>query len=174
MRMHVSSRVLFRVTTAVVMSILGIGAVGTQAMAWANAPAAHTKPLTASQTGAITGLIPGGAAQAVNYTIANPNDAAAMLRGVAMSITRVSYVAAAGTGSGTTWASHPAGGAAPGCAASNFTLAAPAVPAQKVAPGKTSFAQLTTSKRASIAMVNTRANQDNCKGVQITLAISAE
>jgi hypothetical protein len=174
MRMHVSSRVLFRVTTAVVMSILGIGVVGTQAVAWATAPGAHTKPLTASQTGAITDLIPGGAAQAVNYTIANPNDAAALLRGVTMSITRVSYVGAAGTGTGTTWASHPAGGAAPGCAASNFTVVAPAVPAQKVAPGKTSFAQLTITKRASIAMINTRANQDNCKGVQITLAISAE
>jgi hypothetical protein len=172
MRMHLSSGVLFRVTTAVVISILGTGAVGTQATARATAPGAPAKPLTVSQTGAITGLSPGGAAQAVNYTIGNPNDTAALMRGVAMSITRVSYVAAAGTRTGTTWASHPAGGAAPGCAASNFTVVAPNLPAQEVAPGETPAARITTVKRATIAMVNAGSNQDDCKGVQIRLAIS--
>jgi hypothetical protein len=171
MRMHVSNRVLLRVSTAIVMSILGIGVVGTHAAAWARTQT-PTEPLTASQASAITGLTPGGAAQAVKYTITNPNDAPAPVRAVTMSITGVAYVAAAGTGTGTTWASHPAGGAAPGCAAANFTVVVPGVPAQNVRSGKTSFAQLKADKSATVAMRNTRANQDNCKGVKVTLTIS--
>jgi hypothetical protein len=154
-----------------VTSILGIGAAWTPT-AQAAVQDTPALPVIATQIGTITGLAPGAAARPVNYAITNPNATPAYATAVTISISRIAYTRAAGTGIGTTAASHPAGGGAPGCTAADFAVVAPDALAQNLPAGRTAFTNFTAKKSGTLAMLNTRANQDACKGVTVTLAIS--
>jgi hypothetical protein len=155
------------------MSLLGIiGATGTHTAARAAVQQAPTQPVRVMQLGTVTGLAPGAAARPVSYTIANPNSTPVYATAVTMSITRITYTRAAGTGTGRTWLNHPAGGAALGCPAANFALVAPDKLEQDLPAGRTSFTRLTAKRSGTLAMIDTGANQDDCKGTTVTLTIS--
>jgi hypothetical protein len=134
--------------------------------------AAETRlPLTVTVDGEVTGLVPGGTARTINYTITNPNRAPQYVSTVTVALTSITYVTSAGKGIGTTWADHPAGGAAPGCAAENFVIVVPEPIRQNLPPGRTSFPKPGV-KKSSIAMVNTGSNQNDCRGTMVNLALS--
>lgn len=165
MRTHVPSPALRRIFVVALMATLALAAVVAQSPALA---APSELPLTATQNTAITGLSPGGAAMDIDYTITNPNTAPLSVSTVKIAVHSITYIAAAGSGVGTTWRDHPAGGAAPGCTAADFTIVAPGAPRQDVKPGATSI----TGLGGSIAMVNSNRNQDDCQGILVTLTFS--
>jgi hypothetical protein len=171
MRTPAHGRYLTRIAMAVAIAALTAGATGIPRTAWA-APETPTRPLTVEQISTITGLTPGGPAQAVDYAISNPNSSPVYVNAVTLSITGITYPSAAGAGAGSTSTDHPAGGAAPGCTAADFAVVAPDAVRQYVAPGRTASTRLTATRSGTLALVNTAANQDACKGVAVTLTIS--
>jgi hypothetical protein len=175
MRTHVLSFFLRGLCVITAGSAVLAGAAGyTQAWAAGTAalPPAATLPLTATLIGPITGLTPGGAPQAINYTIKNLNTSPLYAKTVTIATSGVRYVKAAGSGVGTTFVNHPAGGAAPGCPAANFAIVAPDPLQQNLAPGDTPFTRLSTKKGGTIAMVETGRNQNDCQGTMAALTLT--
>jgi hypothetical protein len=154
---------------AAATAVLSLNAVAAQA---ATPMAAPPPALTVAQDGTITGLVPGGAAHDVNYTITNATTAPLHAPSVTISITGVSYVNAAGTRVGATWLNHPAGGSAPGCPVEDFTIVQPDAPGPDLAPGATAFTRRTAVRSGLLAMRNATRNQDDCKGITVALALS--
>ncbi|HYN97064.1 MAG TPA: hypothetical protein VES42_24760 [Pilimelia sp.] len=169
MRMHVSSPALLLVAMVSAISAMIVGAAVLQAPAWAATP---PQPLIISHDSTIAGLSPGSGAQAINYTITNPNDTPVFVSTVSISMSNVVYLAAAGTGVGTTAANHPAGGPAPGCTGADFTIVAPDPLGRELLPGQTSFTRHTADKSGTIAMRDRNTDQNACQGTTGTLAIS--
>ena len=128
--------------------------------------------LTVTQDGTTTGLVPGGTAQPVNYTINNSASTPQYATTVTIGIVDVRYTNAAGAGTGTTALDHPANMIAVTCSASDFTLVQPDSLPTDLAPGNTSFTRLTTKKSGTIAMLNTASNQDDCKDTTVNLSFT--
>ncbi|MHB8274628.1 MAG: hypothetical protein ACYDC9_07690 [Dermatophilaceae bacterium] len=134
--------------------------------------AASLATLTTTQNGSVTGMAPGGAIQDVNFTINNSATTPQYVTTVAMSISGITYTASAGTGTGTTWVNHPAGGVAPGCTAADFTLTQPTAGID-VPNGGLAFTQAATPQKSGrIAMKDLATNQDDCKGTTVALAFA--
>lgn len=167
MQIRVSHLAHFLILVAVAVPALTMGGTAYALAAPASAPA----PLTVAQDGSITGLVPGGPAQPITYTITNPGSAARSATGVRIALTSVSYVAAAGTGVGVTWRDHPAGGPAPGCTAADFTIVQPA-PLSRELPAGASFTAATTDRSGTIRMNNLDRNQDDCRGTMARLSLT--
>lgn len=116
--------------------------------------AAGNNAVTVTQSSVVTGMYPGGPAQPVNFTIANPGPSKQYIAAVAVSISAV-------TGPNIT-------GPRP-CAAADFTLVQPNAIGQDLAVGDTAFAP----SGASLKMIDSATNQDGCKGSTVTLAFAA-
>lgn len=111
--------------------------------------------VTVTQVGSVTALVPGGTAQAVNFSVTNPKTTPQYVTSVTYSIASIE--------------SAP-GVAAVGCtAAADFTLVQPSSIAADLAAGVTTF----SPSGATLAMKNTASNQDGCKNVTVNLAFSA-
>ena len=110
--------------------------------------------VTVTQVGTITGLVPGGAAQAVDFKISNPQTTPQYVTDVTYSIASIKK--ADNTD-------------ATGCSAADFTLVQPAFAAADLAAGDTAF----SPSGATIAMNNLATNQNGCKNVTVNLAFSA-
>ena len=128
--------------------------------------------LTVAQDGTVTGLVPGGAAQAVNYTITNSASTPQYATTVTIGIASVTYTNAAGAGTGVTALDHPAGMVAVSCAASDFTLVQPDALGVDLPAGTSSFTRLTPKKSGTIAMDNEAYNQDDCKNTTVNLTFT--
>lgn len=112
------------------------------------AGAGTTSAVTIAQTGSINGLFPGGTAQPVNFTITNPGTSPVTLAAVAVSVTDTTDS---------------------GCTAADFTVTQPTDIAGSIAGSNGTK----SSSTATIAMKETGANQDACKGVTVHLAFAA-
>jgi hypothetical protein len=119
----------------------GSGAVGTDT------------PVTVTQTSTVTGLVPGGPAQELDFTIDNGAAGPQTINDVAISITDVT---------------------APGaCSAADFSITQPdlGAPSVELAVGNTSFSSATggdvENTTAAVAMVNSASNQNGCKGATL-------
>jgi hypothetical protein len=110
-------------------------------------------PVTVTQTSTVTGLVPGGAAQAVDFTINNPKSTKQDVSGVAISIASITNI----TG----------GAPATGCTAADFAIVQPTVSAD-LAPGNTAFAP----SGGTLAMIDSATNQDGCENVTVNLAFT--
>lgn len=169
MHKRVPRHALRRFLLAAVIVAAALAAV----VAQAPASGATTAPrLTATQDGTATGLVPGGPAAPINYTITNPTATPVYAHSVTVALTQISYVAAAGSGVGSSWRNHPAGGAAPGCSAADFTISQPDPLRRELSPGDTFSSRTTAGGGSAIAMVNSNRNQDDCRGTTVTLAVS--
>jgi hypothetical protein len=119
-----------------------------------SASAGGSSTVSVTQIGTISGLVPGGAAQAVDFKITNPKSTAQYVTGVSVSISGVTGPNIDGT--------HP-------CAASDFTLVQPSAINQDLAAGDATF----SPSGATLAMKDSGSNQDGCKGATVNLAFSA-
>jgi len=110
--------------------------------------------VTVTQVGSISGLVPGSAAQAVDFKITNGKTTPQYVTSVSVSIDSIKNA------DNTT---------ATGCSASDFTIVQPTVINRDLAAGDTSF----SPSGATIAMKDLSTNQDACKNVTVNLAFSA-
>jgi len=134
--------------------------------------AASLATLTTTQNGSVTAMSPGSAVQDVDFTVNNSAASPQYVTTVAMSISGITWTAAAGAGSGTTLANHPAGAAATGCSSADFTLTQP-IAGVDIPTAGLAFTQATTPRKSGrIVMINSGANQDACKGTTVALAFA--
>lgn len=103
----------------------------------------------------VSGLYPGGPAQAVSGNFNNPNPGSVYINQVTVTISAVSP-----SQSNTNL---------PACTAADFTVVQPGATAAQI-PSGTGVGSWTGS---SIALKNTSANQDNCKNVSLTLSFTS-
>jgi hypothetical protein len=109
---------------------------------------------TVSVTGP-SGLLPGGAAEAISIDVHNGASSAQELSGVTVAIDP-------------TWTGSQPDSSKPACTAGDFTLTQPSVTAAEVAAGADA-----TINGAQIAMNDASTNQDNCQGVTVPLVVTA-
>jgi len=130
----------------------GTGAVG-----------AGTTQVTVAQDSAVSGLVPGGPAKPLDFTVSNPTSGPLQISDVAVS---VAVTSSPGT-----------------CSAADFSITQPSKPSlgtplQVAGGGSLSFTSAgsgaTGGTGAAIAMVNSSSNQDGCKGatLDLTYAVS--
>jgi hypothetical protein len=109
--------------------------------------------LTVAQIGTPGGLVPGGPAQDVDFSVTNPSAGNQQLNDVTLSV-------AVATAPGT-------------CADNNFAVTQPDVGGPRtMTPGQILTFNGATSG-ASVRMVDTGSNQDGCKGATLTLTYDA-
>lgn len=116
-----------------------------------------------------SGLAPGGAAQPIPFKITNPAANPLHIATVTITVSSVNYTNAAGAGTGSTAADHPAGFPAVTCSDTDFDITQPTAINQDLANGDTSF----DPSGATIAMINKVTNQDDCKNTTVHLAFAA-
>ncbi len=114
--------------------------------------------VTITQTSAISGLVPGGPASAIDFSVTNPGTGPETIAAVAITVSSVTKALGAPAGT---------------CDATDFTITAPTFAATAIAAGATTpFTGASTG--AQIVMVNKVAtNQDACKGATVNLAYAA-
>jgi hypothetical protein len=103
-----------------------------------------------SQTGSINNLSPGGSAQTVSGTVSNPNGNAVHVGTITASITGTSN---------------------PGCPASEFSLPQATATVNQTLAANTGTASFTG---ITVRLAETGVNQDDCKGVSISLGFSSD
>ncbi|NEA31749.1 hypothetical protein [Streptomyces sp. SID13031] len=179
-------KILRKKRVAIPLAVFSVLAVSSIAYAFwttsGNGDAAGTTgtgtAMTIAQNGVVSGLTPGSTAQAVDYTITNTADTPQYITSVTITKTSVNYLNAAGAGTGTTAANHPAGAVAVVCTTADFTLVQPSAVGLDLPAGDTAFtrdAGTTYLGRLSgtVQMLNTASNQDDCKNTTINLTITA-
>jgi hypothetical protein len=134
--------------------------------------------MTVTQDGVVNGLTPGGTAQAVDYTISNTADTPQYITSVTIAKVSVTYTGAAGTGTGTTAADHPAGALAVVCTTADFAVVQPTAVGLDLPTGDTAFTRDATTTyegrlSGTVELLNTASNQDDCKNTTINLSITA-
>jgi hypothetical protein len=134
--------------------------------------------MTVAQNGVVSAMTPGSPAQAVDYTITNPAATPQYVTTVSIAKVSVTYTSAAGAGTGTTAANHPAGMAAVVCTTADFAVVQPDAVGLDLPAGGTAFTRVagtTYQGRLSgtVQMLNTASNQDDCKNTTINLTITA-
>jgi len=134
--------------------------------------AASLATLTTTQNGSVTAMSPGSAVQDVDFTVNNSAASPQYVTTIALSISGITYTAAAGAGSGTTLANHPAGMAAVGCSSADFTLTQP-IAGVDIPTAGLAFTQATTPRKSGrVVMINAGTNQDGCKGTTVAFALA--
>ena len=128
--------------------------------------------LSVAQNGTVSGMVPGGVAQAVNYTITNSASTPQYASAVTINKVSVRYINAAGAGSGTTAGDHPAGMIAVSCTTADFAIVQPDALNRDLAAGPSVFTRLSAEKSGTIAMLNTGSNQDDCKDTTVALSFT--
>jgi hypothetical protein len=139
----------------------------------ASGTTAANTAVTISQDGSVTGMVPGAAAKDINYTVHNGASTPQFITTITIGISGITYTAAAGAGTGSTLFDHPAGMAAVGCSATDFTIVQPDAVGVDVAAGDTSFTRATAKKSGTIVLVDAVTNQDGCKGTTVALTLTA-
>jgi hypothetical protein len=124
------------------------------------ATAGTATALTVTQNSTHTGLVPGGAAQPVDFTVNNPATTDVSITSVVISVASTS--------------------AGAGCTSADFTIVQPTKPSSGtpvLVAGNTSQAFTSAGTAgtgaptgATLQMINRAANQDTCKGVTVNLA----
>lgn len=104
---------------------------------------------------AVTGLYPGGPAQAISGNFDNPNSGKVRVGQVTVSIATIS--------------TPQVNAGLPACSPADFTLVQPGVTNAEINAGT----GVGSWSGASIAMVDSTGNQDNCKNVTVNLAFSS-
>lgn len=142
---------------AVVVAVVAIGGAGGAYAYWttsgsgsATAAAGTDAGFTITQVGSVSGLVP-GVAQTVDFKVNNTAGFAQYLTGVTASVSD----ATTGNGSG------------PACSAADYVVDQISIAAGQLAAGQS---QTGTAK---VKLVNSSANQDNCKGQTVTLAFTS-
>ncbi len=121
-----------------------------------SAATGNTVPVTINATNAaITGLYPGGPARALSGNFDNTNPGKVYIGQVSVAISSIS--------------TPQANSGLPACTSDDFTLVNATATNGEIASGTGVGAW----SGASIAMKDTAANQDNCKGVTVNLAFSS-
>jgi len=110
--------------------------------------------VTVTQSGTITGMVPGGAAQAVNFVIGNPATTPQYIATVTVAFVSVT---------------DAEDEVVAGCTGADFTLVQPTAINAQVIAGNTTYAP----SGASIAMNNLATNQDACKDGTVNLSLTA-
>ena len=115
-----------------------------------NASTGTTSSITVNQTSTVTGLFPGGPAQALSGNFDNPNTSPVLVQTVAASVT--------GTSAGAS------------CGAANYAIAGSPATVNSSVPsgnGVGSWSGMT------LRMVDTGSNQDACKNATVTIAYTS-
>jgi hypothetical protein len=117
-----------------------------------------TTGITVNQTSTVTGLYPGGPAQALSGNFTNTNAGAVVVASVNATISSVTKAVGA-----------PAGA----CTAADYTLSG--FPTTTVTPtaGIPSGTGVGTWSGGTIAMVNSAGNQDGCKGATVNISYTS-
>jgi hypothetical protein len=110
--------------------------------------------VSVDQVGAISNLTPGSPAQAVDFKITNPDTTNQFIQSVTVSIASVDAPNAD--------AAHP-------CTANDFTVVQPSAIHDDLTPGAHTYGP----SGATLAMKDTAANQDGCKGATVNHAFAA-
>jgi hypothetical protein len=110
--------------------------------------------VSVTQVGTVTGLVPGGAAQAVDFTVTNPKSTPQYVTSVTYSIASIQ--------------TSP-GVAAVGCSAADFTLVQPNAIAADLPAGASTF----SPSGATLAMIDSATNQNGCKNVTVNLTFAS-
>jgi hypothetical protein len=113
-----------------------------------------SQEVTVTQVGSITNLQPGGEAQAVDFTIHNPQSTKQFISKVTVSISSVE-------GKNITVGTP--------CAAADFELTQPNAINKDLIPGETEF----SPSGATLAMIDSASNQDGCKEATVNLSFNA-
>jgi hypothetical protein len=115
-----------------------------------------SEAVTVHQVGTMEELVPGGLAQEIEFKIHNPANFDQYITSVDVTISKVD--------GGTENTAEP-------CAVSDFLLAGGdnVVIGRDLVPGDNAY----TGASPTLALVNTTANQDNCKGAVVHLAFTA-
>ena len=120
--------------------------------------------LTITQTNTIAGLLPGGSASPVQFTILNDSGGNENLGLVSASVSSVTLAEG-----------HPSGT----CSASDFTVTAGTTVVGSISNGSTydsttaSSGSELTSVEPTVAMKETGSNQDACQGATVNLTLTA-
>ena len=137
---------------AIVTAALVFGVSGTAFAYWTQlgagtggATTGTTTAVVVNQTNTVTGLYPGGPAQALSGTFNNPNAAAVKVGVVSATVTTTSVPAT--------------------CLASWYTISGTATPANQVLAAGVGG----TWSGLNVALLNDAANQDACKNATITI-----
>jgi hypothetical protein len=109
--------------------------------------------VTVAQVGSITALVPGGTAQAVDFSISNPASTNQYIQGVAVSMTVTAPNADA---------THP-------CTNADFTLVQPTAINADLTPGLHTY----SPSGATLKLNDSGSNQDGCKLATVNLTFSA-
>ena len=160
--MNIRSRRVAVVASIVAITLVGGGAAfaywSTTGSGAGTAGVGTSALVTVTQTSVNSGLVPGGPASAIDFTITNPGAGPETVIAVAMTVSSVTK--ASGVPAGT-------------CDATDFMITNPTFVSTVIASGATT-AFLSASTGAQIAMVNkVLVNQDACKGATVNLAYAA-
>jgi hypothetical protein len=150
---------LVLLATMVVAAIAAVGATAyftTTGSGTGSAAVGTSSALTINQVGSVTNLLPGAAAQPIEYSVQNTSAGHQYVGPVTVSIASVTQTVA--------------GAAAGTCDSSDFTLVQPNTVPGDIAPGAT---YTSNPSGASIQMINKASNQDGCKGATVNLSFSA-
>ena len=154
------SKKLVLLAAAAVLAIAAVGAYAywtTSGSGSGSATTGTNQAFTITQLGSVTNLVPGGPAQAVDYRVSNPASYNQYL-------TSVSFVV------DPSWSADAdgPGGNAP-CTAADFALVQSAAHNSDLTPGDHDY----SPSGATIAMINSASNQDNCKSVTVPLLFTS-
>ncbi len=149
-----------KITAAAVLTFLAVAGAAfaywtTTGSGTGAATTGSSAAVTVTQTGIISNLVPGGAAQPVNFTITNPKTTKQYVAGVSYSIASINNISD--------------GSAATGCTAADFTLVQPTAINADLAAGATPF----SPSGATLAMIDSAANQNGCQNVTVNLTFAA-
>jgi hypothetical protein len=179
-------QILRKKRVSIPLAVVGVLAIGGIAYAYwttsgtgsATGTTGTSTALTVTQTGVVSGMTPGSPAQAVNYTINNTATTPQYVTTVTIAMARVSYTSAAGAGTGTTALDHPLGMTAVLCTVDDFEVVQPAAVGLDLPVGISAFTRVAGTTyggklSGTVQMLNTLANQDDCKNTTINLTITA-
>jgi len=117
-----------------------------------SASAGADSGVTVAQVGSVTGLVPGGVAQPVDFSINNGASTKQYVTSVSFSL------------AGTNWNT-----AGLGCSAADFTLVQPTAINADLTPGVHTY----SPSGASLALKDTGSNQDACKNQALVVSFSS-
>jgi hypothetical protein len=152
----IKRRKLIAATFVTLLAVVGIGFAywTTTGSGGGTATTGSGSAVSITQVGTITGLVPGGAAQAVDFTVTNPKSTPQYVTSVTYSIASVQ--------------SSP-GVAAVGCSAADFTLVQPNSIAADLPAGVSTF----SPSGATLAMIDSATNQNGCQNVTVNLTFAS-
>lgn len=149
-------KLIAAVTSVALLAVVGVGLAywTTSGSGTGTATTGAGSAVSITQVGTITGLVPGGAAQAVDFTVTNPKSTPQYVTSVTYSIASIQ--------------SSP-GVAAVGCSAADFTLVQPNLIDGDLPAGATTF----SPSGATLAMIDSATNQNGCKNVTVNLTFAS-